>query len=262
MEISSRISTSAMLAHQRQLDVISNNIANQGTTAFKRSRANLTDIGYQAGINAPVGPNGATVRIEGVGEGVELSDIKADFVPGNAQPTGSGLDIALNGEGFLSVAMPGGAVGYTRDGSLHVDNNGLLVTAGGLPLRSTTGEPIQLPAEATAARIDENGQLIATVNGEEAAVGQLGLARFTNSQGLLANGQNIWLATPASGAAQAVQAGAPGAPGIIPGALEGSNVDIADEFTRMMAAQRGYQMNLKVVQAWDEIGRMANELRR
>ena len=96
-----------MLAHQRQLDVISNNIANQGTTAFKRSRANLTDIGYQAGINAPVGQDGAMVRIEGVGEGVELASITADFVPGNAQPTGSGLDIALNGEGFLSVNVPG-----------------------------------------------------------------------------------------------------------------------------------------------------------
>jgi len=261
MEISSRISTSAMLAHQRQLDVISNNIANEGTTAFKRSRANLADIGYQAGITAPVGVDGAPVRLEGVGEGVELADIKADFIPGVAQPTGSGLDVALNGEGFLVVNMPSGTPGYTRDGSLHVDGAGQLVTAGGLPIRSADGGTLQLPENATAARIDESGQLVATVDGADTVVGQLALARFTNNNGLLANGQNIWLETPASGAAIATQPG-DGGLSLIPGALEGSNVDVADEFTRMMAAQRGYQMNLKVVQAWDEIGRMANELRR
>src|SRR5438105_3119737 len=139
VDVSQRIAVSGMLANQRQLDVVANNLANVNTTGFKKAVAHTTDIGYQAGLTAPVGPGGTPVRLQGIGEGTQLADINHDFLPGALQATGNPLDIA--------------------------------------------------------------------------------------------------------------------------GALEGGNVDMADEFTRLIQAQRGYQLSSKVVQAWDDVERMANELR-
>ncbi len=258
MEVSQRIAVSGMLAHQRQLDVISNNIANTGTTSFKRAQALLADIGYQAGLTAPVGPGGAEVRLVGVGEGAQLADIRHDFLPGVMQPTGNALDVAIDGQGFMPVGLPNGQVAYTRDGSFHLDVDGRLVTAGGLPVRSAADGDVVVPATATAVRIETDGQVLAMVDGAEQAVGQIGLVRFRNGDGLLAAGQNLWSASDASGPATPVLAGQ----AFVPGALEASNVDLADEFTRLIQAQRGYQLNLKVVQAWDEVTAMANNLRR
>lgn len=261
-EVSQRIAVSGMLALQRQLDVIGNNIANLQTTGFKRARANLADIGYQAGLTAPVGPNGADVRLTGVGEGVQLADVRRDFLPGIAQPTGNPLDVALEGEGFMVVELPNGQPGYTRDGAFRLDAQGRLATTNGYPLRSADGGDLVEPADAEAARLDPQGQLIATVNGVEQVVGRIGLARFRNADGLLAEGQNVWLATDASGPPTPLEAGVAGAPSLVVGALEASNVDVGDEFTRLIQAQRGYQLNLKVAQAWDDVARMATELRR
>ena len=109
---------------------------------------------------------------------------------------------------------------------------------------------------------DDAGQLIATdTTGTDQIVGRLGLSQFANNAGLQANGQNLWSPTAASGPAAPLAQGAATAPIVVAGALEGSNVDMADEFTRLIQAQRGYQLNAKVVQAWDDIQRMANELR-
>jgi flagellar hook-basal body protein len=137
-----------------------------------------------------------------------------------------------------------------------------LVTNGGLAVQSDTGAKLTIPADATEVRFDGSGRLMITdATGAERVLGRLGLAQFANSAGLQANGQNLWTATAASGAAVAIPQGAPNAPLMVGGALEGSNIDMADEFTRMIQAQRGYQMNSKVVQAWDDIQRMANELK-
>jgi flagellar hook protein FlgE len=99
------------------------------------------------------------------------------------------------------------------------------------------------------------------VAGQEVCRGQLAISQFPNSGGLQANGQNVLTATPASGQPTLVAPGAANAPTVVAGALEGSNVDVTDEFTRMIQAQRGYQLNSKVVQAWDDLARMANDLR-
>jgi flagellar basal-body rod protein FlgG len=262
MEVSQRIAVSGMMANQRQLEVVSNNLANLNSTGFKRAVAHTTDVGYQAGLNAPVGPDGTTVRVLGIGEGTQLADVHHDFLPGALQATGNPLDIAIQGDGFFSVRMPDGTLGYSRDGSLNIDGEGRLITSGGLPVQSDTGTDLTVPMDSVDVRFDDAGQLTATAaDGTVSIVGRLGLSTFVNSRGLLGAGQNTWTETVASGPATAVAPGAPNAPMVIAGALEGSNVEVGDEFTRLIQAQRGYQLNSKVVQAWDEVERMANDLR-
>ena len=262
MEVSQRIAVSGMLANQRALDVVSNNLANASTTGFKRSVAHTTDVGYQAGLTAPVGPGGLDVHLVGIGEGTQLGGINHEFVPGALQATGNPFDVALQGDGFFQITQPDGSTAYTRDGSFDVDADGRLVTSNGLPVQSDQGTDLVIPQDSTSARIDDTGQLIAMDStGSENPIGSLGIAQFTNNAGLQANGQNLWTATQASGPATTVTQGAQTAPLVVAGALEGSNVDMADEFTRMIQAQRGYQMNAKVVQSWDEIQQMANNIR-
>jgi flagellar basal-body rod protein FlgG len=262
MEVSQRISVTGMLANQRQLEVVSNNLANVNSTGFKRAVAHSTDVGYQAGLTAPVGPGGLDVRLVGIGEGTQLADITHEFGPGALQATGNSLDVALQGDGFFQVNMPDGSTGFTRDGSFGVDANGTVTTSGGLAVRSDTGSSLVVPQDSLDAHFDNEGQLVATdPAGTNQVIGRLALAQFANSSGLQASGQNLWTPTVTSGAATPIAVGASNAPLVVAGALEGSNVNMADEFTRMIQAQRGYQMNSKVVQAWDDIERMANELR-
>jgi flagellar basal-body rod protein FlgG len=262
MEVSQRIAVTGMLANQRQLEVISNNIANSSSTGFKRAVAHTTDVGYQAGLTAAVGPGGSNVQLVGIGQGTQVADVTNEFVPGALQPTGNSLDAALQGDGFFQVTMPDLTTGYTRDGSFALDATGQLVTSGGLQVLSDTGGPLVAPANSINIRLDETGQLVATdPTGTDQIVGRLGLAQFPNNAGLLASGQNIWTASANSGTPTAVVQGAATAPVLVTGALEASNVNMADEFTRMIQAQRGYEMSSKVVQAWDDIQRMANDLR-
>src|SRR3954469_3927150 len=117
MEVSQRIAVSGMLASQRQLEVVSNNMANLNTTGFKRVVAHTTDIGYQAGLTAPVGADGAPLRITGIGEGTQLAELSHEFMPGAVQATGNPLDIAIQGDGFFSMRLADGNLGYSRDGS-------------------------------------------------------------------------------------------------------------------------------------------------
>src|SRR5436305_13499601 len=104
-----------MLASQRQLEVVSNNLANANSTGFKRAVAHTTDSGYQAGLTAPVGPGGLDVHLIGIGEGTQLSDINHEFAPGNLQATGNPFDVALQGDGFFQITQPDGSTAYTRD---------------------------------------------------------------------------------------------------------------------------------------------------
>lgn len=262
MEVSQRIAVTGMLANQRALEVVSNNLANANTTGFKRAVAHTTDVGYQAGLTAPVGPGGLDVHLVGIGQGTQLGDISAEFQPGNVQPTGNPLDVALQGDGFFQISLPDGSTGYTRDGNFRLDDSGRLVTAGGLPVQDDSGNDLVIPQDATNPRLDDAGQLVTTdATGADQVVGSLGIAQFTNNAGLQANGQNLFTPSAASGTATSASLGTSGAPTVISGALEGSNVDMADEFTRLIQAQRGYQLNAKVVQSWDEIEQAANNLR-
>ena len=261
MDVSQHISVSGMLAHQRILDAIANDVANAGTVGFKRVAARTLDVGYRAGLTAPVGPNGEPVRLEGVGEGAYLADLSPDFAPGGIQPTGNPLDVALDGDGFLSVSTPDGTPAYTRDGAIHVDADNRLATAEGLPFRATDGGDIQLPSDATQVRIGEDGTVwTAGADGTEAAAGQLALTHFVNPQGLLAGGGSLWRESPESGPAVPAEPDAPGSTRVVAGALEPSNVQLAEDFTSLIRAQRGYELNLKMVQTWDDLAKTTNDI--
>src|SRR5579859_741660 len=193
MEVSQRIAVSGMLASQRQLDVVSNNLANANTIGFKRAVAHTTDAGYQAGLTAPVGPGGLDVHLVGIGQGTQLADITHEFMPGTLQATGNPLDASIQGDGFFNISMPDGSTSYTRDGSFALDANGQLVTSGGLPVQDDTGANLTVPAGYGNVRLDDAGQLVATdTNGADQVIGRLGITQFANNAGLQANGQNLW----------------------------------------------------------------------
>src|SRR5260370_5461691 len=162
MEVSQRISVTGMLASQRQLEVVSNNLANVNSTGFKRAVAHTTDTGYQAGLTAPVGPGGLDVRLVGIGEGTQLADINHEFMPGGVQGTGNPLDVALQGDGFFQVSMPDGSTGYTRDGSFGLDANGTLITSGGPSVQSDTRASLVIPPHSGDPHVDNAGPLTAT----------------------------------------------------------------------------------------------------
>src|SRR5579884_250571 len=226
MEVSQRIAVSGMLASQRLLDVVSNNLANVSTTGFKGATAHTTDIGYQAGLTAPVGPNGSNLQITGIGEGTQLADVSQSFLPGAVQATGNPFDVALQGDGFFTVKQTDGTPAYTRDGSFTIDSTGRLVNSDGLPVQSDQGTDLVVPQGTQGAQLDDNGQLIAIdATGAQQVVGSLGIAVFPNNQGLQAAGANLWTSTPASGQPTTLAQGAANAPAIVSGALEGSNVD-------------------------------------
>src|SRR4029453_17102614 len=162
MEVSQRIAVSGMLANQRQLDVVSNNLSNLNATGFKRAVAHTADIGYQAGLTAPVGADGAPLRITGIGEGTQLAELSHEFLPGALQATGNPLDIAIQGDGFFSVRMPDGQLAYSRDGSFSIDGTGKLITSGGPPVQSDAGADLTVPLDSVDVRFSEYGELMAT----------------------------------------------------------------------------------------------------
>ena len=248
------IAGTGMLAQQTNVEVISNNIANMTTTGFKRRRAEFQDLIYQnlrrVGSNTSDAgtavPSGAQV-----GLGVRTAAIYRINEQGNLQQTSNKLDLAIQGGGYFQVTLPSGDTAYTRDGSFSLSSTGQIVTADGYPV----APGITIPANATDVTIDSAGEVQVTVPGQSAPqlVGTLQLASFANDAGLDAQGQNLLLASAASG--QPVT-GAPSSPGfgsVMQGFVETSNVNVVSEITNLITAQRAYEMNSKVITAGDEM---------
>lgn len=248
------IAGTGMQAQQTNVEVISNNIANMTTTGFKRQRAEFQDLIYQnmrrVGSNTSdsgtVVPSGAQV-----GLGVRTAAIYRINEQGNLQQTSNTLDLAIQGSGYFQVTLPSGDLAYTRDGSFSLSPSGQIVTADGYPV----GPGITIPPTATSVTIDTAGEVQATIPGNAAPqlVGTLQLANFTNPTGLDAQGQNLLIASAASG--QPV-VGAPSSPGfgsVMQGFVETSNVNVVSEITNLITAQRAYEMNSKVITASDEM---------
>jgi flagellar basal-body rod protein FlgG len=248
------IAGTGMLAQQTNVEVISNNIANMTTTGFKRRRAEFQDLIYQnlrrVGSNTSDAgtavPSGAQV-----GLGVRTAAIYRINEQGNLQQTSNKLDLAIQGGGYFQVTLPSGDTAYTRDGSFSLSSTGQIVTADGYPV----APGITIPANATDVTIDSAGEVQATIPGQAAPqlVGTLQLASFANDAGLDAQGQNLLLASAASG--QPVT-GAPSSPGfgsVMQGFVETSNVNVVSEITNLITAQRAYEMNSKVITAGDEM---------
>jgi flagellar basal-body rod protein FlgG len=248
------IAATGMNAQEQNLEVIANNISNLNTTGFKRSRAEFTDLIYQTervmGVSTR-GTNSAVPEGAQVGLGVRTAAIRSLDIQGALTNTGNQLDLAINGRGWFQVTTPAGETVYTRDGAFNTNAQGQLVTGDGF----TVTPPILIPANATSVTINQTGLVSATIPNQTApqTLGQLTIANFVNEAGLQALGGNLFQATAASGQPQV---GVPGdtAYGILQqGYLESSNVDPVSEITNLIAAQRAYEMNSKVIQAADQM---------
>jgi flagellar basal-body rod protein FlgG len=248
------IAATGMSAQQTNLDVIANNIANINTTAFKRARAEFTDLLYDAEAlkgapsrsNQNIVPEGAYI-----GLGVRTAAIRNINIQGALDATGNSLDIAISGQGWFQVQDANGQALYSRAGAFNTNANGQLVTTGGYPLEPA----ITIPAGTIQVAINDSGQVFARFQDqtELQELGQLTLANFVNEAGLLPQGENLFAESAASGAAVLGVPGDPGFGTLRQGYLETSNVDPVREITSLIAAQRGYEMNSKVIQAADDM---------
>ncbi len=258
------LSTAAtgMLAQQLNVEVISNNIANMNTTGYKRRRAEFQDLLYQnierVGANTSdsgsVSPSGIQV-----GVGVRASGVYRISEQGALQSTGNKFDIAINGNGYFHVQLPDGSDAYTRAGSFQIDQTGQLVTPEGFVVQPA----VTIPQEALDVTINEQGEVQYNLTGQTtpSVAGQLNLAIFPNEIGLEAIGSNLMVESQASGSAALAAPGQAGYGTVFQGFLENSNVNAVSEITNLITAQRGYEMNSKVIQAADEMLQAANQLR-
>lgn len=262
MSLTLDIGATGMLAQQLNVDTISNNIANMTTTGFKRQRAEFQDLLYQTktrpGANSS--DQGTTIP-SGVqqGLGVKAGSIYRINEQGALQMTGNELDLANKGDGYFMITLPSGETAYTRDGSFQMDQNGQMVTSEGYLVQPG----ITIPADAVDITINGSGEVLVKIQGQTALtnVGQLQLAIFPNDAGLDALGDNLFLETEASGGAVVGTPGADGFGEVLQGALESSNVNVVQEITSLIQAQRAYEMNSKVIQTGDEMMSTVTQLR-
>jgi flagellar basal-body rod protein FlgG len=248
------IAATGMAAQQTRVEVISNNLANMNTTAYNPRRAEFSDLHYQQMRRAgSITAADGTVLPAGVqlGLGVRPSAVTMNVAQGALSATGGDLDLAIEGKGYLEVTLPSGLTAYTRDGALKRSGDGLIVTSDGYPVVPD----ITIPDDARALSINADGEVYAYFSDrvEPELLGQFTLSGFTNEKGLEAIGGNLFLETAASGAALSGTAGADGLGTFRQGYLENSSVDAVREITDLIEAQRGYEMNAKVITAADQM---------
>ncbi|MEM9809908.1 MAG: flagellar basal-body rod protein FlgG [Pseudomonadota bacterium] len=254
------IAATGMMAQQTNVEVISNNIANINTTAFKRGRAEFSDLIYQnqqrqgtfssdAGTIVPVGVQ--------IGLGVKPAAVARITQQGSLQQTGNRLDLALQGRGFFVIRMPDGTQSYTRTGTFQLSPEGAIVTPEGFELEPA----IALPQNVTDIEVNRSGEVFALTPDQDQPqlVGRITLATFINEAGLDAQGDNMFLETLASGQPFIGLPDVEGVGLIRQGYVENSNVNVVEEVTDLISAQRAYEMNAKVIETADEMAqRIAN----
>lgn len=256
------IGATGMLAQQMNVDVISNNIANMTTTGYKRQRAAFTDLVYQ-NLDRP----GASSSSSGttlpsglqIGLGVRAEGVYRVLSQGALEITDNSLDLAISGEGYFQIELPSGETGYTRDGSFQNNENGEIVNISGYIL-----EPgITIPDDATGIDINSEGEVLVTIDGQADSqnIGQIQLARFSNPGGLEAIGENLFVESTASGNPIEGTPDSEGYGSLTQGALEQSNVNVVEDLTLLIEAQRAYEMNSTVISTSDEMLQTMTQLR-
>jgi flagellar hook protein FlgE len=261
---------SGLKNHQVMLDVTANDIANVNTIGYKSARTTFQDslAQLQRGASGSTGANGGTNAAQ-VGLGVSLGSIDNLMTGGAAQPTGNPLDVAIQGEGFFKVAqtippaMPtAGSEQYTRAGNFTINTEGFLITQEGFyvmgrsgPGATATDQLLQIPDGGTNVAIGPDGSVsyIPAGGGDRTPVGYLALATFQNAAGLERASGNRWMKSANSGDPQIDTPGNGGKGATRSGTIEMSNVDLAQAFTNMITAQRGFQANSRVISTSDEM---------
>lgn len=243
-----------MIAQELNVQVISNNIANMRTTGYKRQRAEFQDLLYQqirrVGTQTSQQGNMLPAGLE-IGAGVKSVATPRIMTQGNLLPTDKELDVAIRGEGFFKITLPDGRTAYTRDGSFSLDAQGRIVTAQGYLVQPG----LTVPQNSRNLTINAQGQVSVIEPGNTTAtqVGQIELSMFINKSGLQGIGDNLFLETPASGAPQNGTPANEGFGDLQQGNLEQANVEAVKEMSDLIAAQRAYEMNAKVITASDQM---------
>lgn len=249
-----QIAASGMAAQQMRVDVVSNNLANMSTTGYNARRADFADLHYQQ-LARPgtVAAEDGTMLPTGVqlGLGVRPSAVSMVIAQGSLTQTQGDLDVAIEGRGYLEVTLPSGISAYTRDGALKRSSDGLIVTSEG----NAVAPGITIPSDARSLSINADGEIYAYFldQVQPQLLGQLNMAGFTNEKGLEAMGSNLFLESPASGPALVGTPGQDGLGTVRQGYLEESSVDAVREVTELIKAQRGYELNAKVITAADQM---------
>ncbi|MBI5262068.1 MAG: flagellar basal-body rod protein FlgG [Bradyrhizobium sp.] len=243
-----------MAAQELNVQVISNNIANLRTTGFKKQTAAFQDLIYEhlRRVGAQASDQGTILPVGvDIGGGVKTVGTPRLMTQGTLSQTGNDLDLAITGEGFFKILMPDGTYQYTRDGTFQLDNQGRIVTAHGNPVQPT----ITVPDKSSGLTVNTQGQVSVTLPGSTSSqiIGQLTVTRFINKAGLLPVGSNLYQDTPSSGPPQDGIAASEGYGTVTQGSLEQANVDVVSEMSDLIAAQRAYEMNAKVISAADQM---------
>jgi flagellar basal-body rod protein FlgG len=249
-----QIAATGMHAQQVRVEVIANNLANMSTTGYNARRADFADLHYQQVARAgTITSTTGAVMPAGVqlGLGVRPAAVSVTLQQGSLRATGVDLDIAIEGRGYLEVEMPAGLSAYTRDGSLQRSPDGQIVTADGYALVPD----ITIPEDARSISINAQGEVFAYFNDrvQPEVLGRITLAGFANEGGLEAIGSNLFLETAASGPPFVNDPGTEGLGTLRQGYLEESSVDAVREVTELIEAQRGYELNAKVITAADQM---------
>lgn len=248
------IAATGMAAQQTRVEVISNNIANMSTTAYQARRADFADLHYQQVAAAGSISSATGTRLPTgiqLGLGVRMAAVHMNMEQGAPMATGAELDLAIEGDGWFEVQLPSGETAYTRDGAFNRDADGLMVTVDGFQV----GDGVTIPRDARTVSVAPSGEVSVTFDDTTLPqqIGALNLVTFVNEKGLEALGNNMFRETAASGQPQVDQPGEDGRGVLRQGYLESSSVDVVEEITQLIEAQRGYEMNSKVVTAADQM---------
>ncbi len=262
MDPALRTAATGMAAQQLRTEVISNNLANVNTTAFKRSRAQFEDLLYQTVQGATVlgTRDSKTTPVIQIGRGTHLAGVQRLHTQGTVESTGRSTDVAIEGEGFFQVQLANNQVGYTRDGNFQVSDSSTLITNGGY----TISPGIKIPTDASDVSISKTG--VVSVRKASSAdiqeIGRIELARFANPAGLESMGENLYTETPASGEAIHGFPQEEGMGRLLQGSLEGSNVEIVQEMVDMITSMRAYEINSKSIKNSEDMMQVANNMSR
>jgi flagellar basal-body rod protein FlgG len=248
------IAATGMLAQQRNVEVVSNNLANMNTTAYMRRRTEFHDLLYQnlrrVGSTSSDAGNIVPSGVQ-LGLGVKLAAVYRIHEQGNLTATDNTFDMAVQGQGFFPILLPTGETAYTRDGTFQLDGTGQIVTHDGYVVQPG----ITVPTNAVDVTINASGQVQVKLDNQVTLTnaGQIQLAVFPNAAGMEAIGDNLLIETPASGTPSLGSPGSVGFGSILQGFLETSNVNAVEEVSNLISAQRAYEMNSKVIQTSDEM---------
>ncbi len=254
------IAATGLNAQQTNVDVISQNLANMTTTAYKAQSPEFQDLIYQDLVR--VGTNSTdqgTILPVGVqlGLGVQTSGISRNTNQGTLNQTQGALDVAIQGRGFFQIELPDGTTAYTRDGTFKLNQDGLIVNNEGYTIQPA----ITVPEDAISISINSSGEVSVSLTGQvdPQILGQFEMATFINPGGLEAIGNNMFVETTASGNPVLGNAGEDQFGSLQQGYLENSNVNSVAEITDLIIAQRAYEMNTKVLTAGDQMLQSLNQ---